>query len=92
MDISNLKFSNETSWDGQKEPLMFFAEVAGKKVTCRVSQIALNDHYQTEDTKEKAIENYEKNKKDIQKLAGELIEQDRFDEKGEIFIQSKHIK
>lgn len=88
MNISELRFSEEIDWDHSHEVLLFFAYVEGRKVTCGISQIALNDWCGTEDTKVMAIANYNQNKQTVQNLAAKYIEHDKFNDRGEILILS----
>jgi LSD1 subclass zinc finger protein len=92
MDITGIKFSNDVQYDGSCESILFYAEIGSKKIKCALSQTAVNDYYQTDDSKEKALENYINNKNYFQDLAKDLIRNDRFTESGEIFISKYNLR
>ncbi|MDP3261128.1 MAG: DUF1488 family protein [Thermodesulfovibrionales bacterium] len=92
MNVTDIQFIDDVNFDDSREAVLFYAQIGKKKIKCGLGQIAVNDHYQTTDTKENAIENYRKNKIYFQDIAKNLIKNDRFNENGEIFISSRDIR
>lgn len=79
----------EPWWDSDYRAIKFAAEKAGNRYICAISQIALNDYFRTEDTKEAAFANYYKHADMVHSVAIKLIQQDQPNERGVYFIASE---
>lgn len=81
-----------TKWDLSREILMFrLASDDGQKVMCGITQIAINDYYCTEDSREAAQANFEMHKEDIIRMAVRLIDEGNANEGGVYVITSEVI-
>jgi len=92
MDTSGITYSDETTWDASRGALQFYADIGETRIMCCIGRAALNDYYRTEDTNEKAFENYNLNKKFIHSIATRFIEQDRFNDRRDIFINLQDLR
>ncbi|AIA73372.1 hypothetical protein FF32_00520 [Halomonas campaniensis] len=79
----------EKWWDHSREILHFrLADDDGEKVICGITQIAINDYFQTEDTREAAEDNFDDNVELIVNLADSLIQNNASDDDGRYLITS----
>ena len=86
MDIRGIQFLEDVSWDSARESVVFFAQIGKKKIPCAVSKNALNDYFQTKNTKIMALENFKIHTKKIQNIAKRLMAEDLFDDNNEVVI------
>jgi len=86
MDIKGVQFLDECSWDSARECIVFHAHLGKKKIPCVVSKYALNDYFQTKNTKIKALENFKTHMKKLHNIAKRLMADDLFDDNNEIVI------
>ncbi|MGM0786025.1 MAG: DUF1488 family protein [Pseudomonadota bacterium] len=81
-----------TKWDLPRETLMFrLASDDGREVMCGITQIAINDYYRTEDSREAAQANFDKHMEDIVRIAVRLIDDGASNECGAYLITSQVI-
>jgi len=79
-------------WDLLLETLMFrLASDDGREVMCGITQIAINDYYRTEDSRDAAQANFEKHMEDIVRMAARLIDDGASNERGVYLITSQVI-
>lgn len=86
MEFNEIVFSEETQWNIQRGTVIFYANVDGLRIQCSISRVALVDYYQTEDTKDQALNNFVENEDAIYDLVEKLIRADTFEEDGSIVI------
>ena len=88
MDTEGIEFPGEDEhWDSSVQSIIFYACIGKKRIKCSISQIALTDYFHTEDTKEKALELFNEHRIRVNRLAERLIQEDKFNEKGKVFIK-----
>jgi hypothetical protein len=90
MDIKGIQFE-DISWDSARESIVFCAYIGKKKIPCAVGKTALNDYFQTKDTKAKAMENYQTHTKKIHNIVKRLIADDVFDDNNEVVIYTEDL-
>ncbi len=82
----------KTWWDHSIETLKFrLIDENGQKALCGVTQVAINDHFGTEDTIEAAEENFENNTDFIVSVAATMIANDDQNEDGVYLITTDEI-
>ena len=84
----NWEFSGASWWDDTNQAIKFNLRKAGSYRTCAISQIALNDYYKTENSKDAAIKNFQKHSSQVRLLAIQLIQDCLPNEEGIFFIAS----
>lgn len=84
----NWEFSGTSWWDDANQAIKFNLRKAGSYRTCAISQIALNDYYKTENSKDAAIKNFQKHSSQVRLLAIQLIQDCLPNEEGIFFIAS----
>lgn len=84
----NWEFSGASWWDDANQAIKFNLRKAGSYRTCAISQIALNDYYKTENSKDAAIKNFQKHSSQVRLLAIQLIQDCLPNEEGIFFIAS----
>ncbi len=90
MSQDEWSFGEEPWWDAEYRAIKFVAETAGgKRYTCAISDTALNDYFQTEDTREAALANYREHLDMVHSLAVRLIREDIQNDQGVFLITSK---
>lgn len=82
------EFKEEPWWDSAYRSVKFTAERAGIRHICAISQMALNDYFRTEDTKEAAFSNYHEHSDMVHSLAIRMIQETAPNEQGVFFITS----
>lgn len=88
MNTEGIDFPLEDGyWDAGIQAIIFYAVNDETRIKCGISRIALVDFFHTEDTKDKALELFKENKKRVNRIAEMLIQEDRFNEDGGIFIK-----
>jgi hypothetical protein len=92
MDITDIRFSDDELYESSTEVIVFHAHIGTKIIRCVISRDDLNDHYESEDTKENALENYQNNKDYFIEIAKKLIREDRFNEDGEIVVTTYDLR
>lgn len=80
------KFLEDPWWDPSRRAVMFRAEKGGQQKLCAISDTALNDYFQTEDTKDAALANYHNHKEMVHSLAVRMIDDRCAKKDGVIFI------
>lgn len=75
MVIGNWTFKEDPWWDTAHSAVAFVAEAEGRRELCAISQVALNDYFQTEDTKAAALANYNAHCERVHRLAARLLEE-----------------
>lgn len=88
MSADTFKFKDDRWWDDSYSAMRFFLEKDGITYSCAISQIVLNDHFKTEDSREAAIKNFNDQSDVVRLLAVRLIESELHDKHGVFFITS----
>lgn len=88
MSTDPWKFKGDSWWDDSYSAMRFSLEKNDVCHPCAISQIVLNDHFKTEDSKAAAIKNYNEHLDEVRFLAVRLIEAGKHDEQGVFFITS----
>lgn len=88
-NTNNWELSGASWWDDTNQAIKFNLRNAGSYRTCAISQIALNDYFKTENSKEAAIKNFQKNSSQVRLLALPLIQDSLQNEEGVFFITSE---
>ncbi len=91
MNINNRndwEFSGASWWDDVNQAIKFNLRKAGSYRTCAISQVALNDHFKTENSKDAAIKNFQKHSSQVRLLAVQLIQDCLQNEEGIFSIRS----
>lgn len=88
MNLDQWEFHEEPWWDGEYRAIKFAAEKAGVRHICAISRVALNDYFQTEDTKEAAFVNYHEHSNMVHSLAVKLIQEGAPNDQNVFFITS----
>jgi len=91
MNVEKIEFPAEEYWDAAVEAIRFPADLNDRRIMCSISRIALVDYYRTEDTKDNALGLFKEHRKAINNLATRLLNEGRFNEKGEIFIMFEDV-
>jgi len=81
-------FSGTPWWDDVHQAMKFNLKRAGSYRTCAISQVALNNYFKTENSKDAAIKNYQKHSSRVRLLAIQLIQDNLPNEEGIFFITS----
>ena len=92
MDTEGRVFADETEWDVERRAMKYFVDIEEMRIVCRISEVALQDYFRVpsnECTRERAIENYNSYCDRIHDLTLILIQEDAFDEDGEIFLSKE---
>jgi len=95
MNISNTnnwEFSGASWWDDVNQAIKFNLRKAGSYRTCAISQVALNDYFKTENSKDAAVKNFQKHSSQVRLLAIRLIQDCLQNEEGVFFITSEICK
>lgn len=95
MNISNTnnwELSGASWWDDANQAIKFNLRNAGGYRTCAISQVALNDYFKTENSKDAAIRNFQKHSSQVRLLAIRLIKDCLQNEEGVFFITSEICK
>ena len=82
------EFSGASWWDDVNQAIKFNLRKAGSYRTCAISQVALNDHFKTENSKDAAVKNFQKHSSQVRLLAVQLIQDCLQNEEGIFFIRS----
>jgi hypothetical protein len=85
---NNREFSGVSWWDDVNQAIKFNLRKAGSYRTCAISQVALNDHFKTENSKDAAVKNFQKHSSQVRLLAVQLIQDCLQNEEGIFFIRS----
>jgi hypothetical protein len=88
MNSDEWDFKEAPWWDGHYEAIKFTAVKAGVRHICAISQITLNDYFETPDTQEDAFKNYHEHADMVHSLAVRVIEERAQNEQGIFFITS----
>lgn len=88
MSFDQWEFIKEPWWDAEYQAIKFAAEKAGVHRICAISQAALNDYFQTEDTMEAALANYHAHLSMVHSLAVKLIQEGTPNDQNVFFITS----
>jgi len=79
-------------WHPSTESIRFAIINEKTRHICAISKMALNDFYQTEDTKDAAFDNFEKDRHKIISIAVELANTYEPNEDGIFFIKSGNMR
>jgi len=74
ISTNDWEFSGAPWWDDANQAMKFNLKRAGSYRTCAISQVALNDYFKTEDSKDAAVKNYQKHSNQVRLLAIRLIQ------------------
>lgn len=88
-NTNNWELSGASWWDDANQAIKFNLRNAGGYCTCAISQVALNDYYKTENSKDAAIKNFQKHSSQVRLLAIRLIQDCLQNEEGVFFITSE---
>lgn len=88
-NTNNWELSGASWWDDANQAIKFNLRKAGSYRTCAISQVALNDYYKTENSKDAAVKNYQKHSSQVRLLAIRLIQDCLPNEEGVFFITSE---
>lgn len=92
-DANNWELSGASWWDEANQAIKFNLRKAGGGYrTCAISQVALNDHFKTENSKDAAIMNFQKHSSQVRLLAIRLIKDCLPNEDGVFVITSETCK
>jgi len=86
ISTNDWEFSGAPWWDDANQAMKFNLKRAGSYRTCAISQVALNDYFKTEDSKDVAVKNYQKHSNQVRLLAIRLIQDNLPNEEGVFFI------
>lgn len=75
-------------WDDSVSAMKFSLERDGQTYLCAISQVALTDHFETDDSKQAAIKNYHDHSEEVHLVAIRLIQNGQHNEHGVFFITS----
>lgn len=78
----------ETGWEFETDSLLFALEQGEKRVEFKITRIALNDYFHTDDTKEQAIANFETHCYRVFLLAKRLIDENPEQERHTITFET----
>lgn len=79
-------------WHSPTQSIHFAVTNGSERHVCAISQIALNDYYKTEDSKEVAFDNFEKDRQKIIGIATEIFTTYKPNEDNIYFIKSSNMR
>lgn len=82
----NILFSDRCEWDDKRQAVVFQAQQAGQLIDCIVSLGLLSQLDDTKVSKENALTAFERVHFDLEDLAEEAIEDEKFSPTGEIIL------
>jgi len=85
-NTNNWELSGASWWDDTNQAIKFNLRNAGAHRTCAISQVALNNYFKTENSKDAAIRNFQKHSSQVRLLAVQLIKDCLPNEEGVFFI------
>ncbi len=88
----NWEMEEDPWWDFNTQCIRFAVEDDEERYVVSISQIALNDYFSTEDTKDAAFDNFNNDIESILSLAVEFIESHEPNDDGIYFIASEYFE
>lgn len=76
---SDWRIEGEWDWEMKSESIRYYVSNDESRHIFRISRIALVDYFQTEDTKQKAIELFEGNQDRLLALSLKLLEEEKYE-------------
>lgn len=86
----DIQFTNEWTWDIDRDSMVFIAKVDSRRAVCLVTREALEDHFGGDKTP-RAADAFEPNRASIYSIAEHMIRGGVFASSGEIIIRSEDV-
>lgn len=83
----DMSFPSGEQWDGRRAVVIFQASVSAKYIPCAISLEALQDHFNGDPRQ--PLETFRQHRPTIENLARKLIQGQRFELDGSVFIRSQ---